>query len=149
MSEKKQVIIGGIRQNCYRRDIDTAYKPPQKRDDTVKYYDSLERKNLPNGYIEQVERKDYPINSASVTSYADGADYRRDPLGAVANAPKRTNLGDITEVQDFLKNDPQQAVRVYRAVLDRLTKFDKDLSGQNQGDVKSQLVGQEEGGKTE
>lgn len=149
MSEKRQVKIGGIRQNCYRRDIDTAYKSPQKRDDTVRYYDSLERKNLPNGYIEQVERKDYPINSASVTSYADGADYRRDPLGAIANAPKRTNLGDITEVQDFLKNDPQQAVRVYRAVLDRLTKFDKDLSGQGQGDVNPQPVGQGEGGKTE
>ena len=131
MSEKNHVKIGGIRQNCYRRDVDLAYKPPQKRDDTVRYYESLERKNLSNGYIEQVEVKDYPINAASITSYADGADYRRDPMAAVSNAPKRVNLGDITQVQDFLKNDPQQAVRIYRDVLSKLVDMDKDLPGKD------------------
>lgn len=126
----REVSILGIRQNCYRRDIDPLYACPRKHDDTIKTYVSLERKHLPNGFVEQLEVKDYPINSESITSYADGADYRRDPAAAVANAPKRVNLGDITQVQNFLKNEPQQAVRVYRDVLAQLVKIDKDLGKQ-------------------
>lgn len=125
MSERVKIL--GVMQNCYRRDVDPLYAVPKKKDDTVKTYLSLERKNLPNGFIEHVEEKDYPINAESVTSYADGADYRRDPAAAVANAPKRVNLGDITQVQDFIKNEPQQAVRVYRDVLAKLVNMDKDL----------------------
>ena len=127
----REISILGIRQNCYRRDVDPLYTCPRKHDDTIKTYVSLERKHLPNGFVEQLEVKDYPINSESITSYADGADYRRDPAAAVANAPKRVNLGDITEVQNFLKSEPQQAVRVYRDVLAQLVKIDKDL-GQKQ-----------------
>ena len=150
MSEKKSVVIGGIRQNCYRRDIDVNYKQPSNCDDTIREYQSLERKHLPNGYIEQIEKKDYPINSQSVTSYADGADYRRDPVAAVANAAKRVNLGDITQVQDFLKNDPQQAVRVYRDVLNRLVQMDKDLPGQTPSAGQTpQPPTQQPGGKVE
>lgn len=126
----REVSILGIRQNCYRRDIDPLYACPRKHDDTIKTYVSLERKHLPNGFVEQLEVKDYPINSESITSYADGADYRRDPAAAVANAPKRVNLGDITEVQNFFKSEPQQAVRVYRDVLAQLVKIDKDLGKQ-------------------
>lgn len=55
-----------------------------------------------------IVEKDYPINSESVSSLAEGADYRNDPAQAIAQAPKRVNLGDVTEAQAFL-NNPQYA----------------------------------------
>lgn len=119
----KNVKINGIKQNCFVRDTLTDTRVIGKSH-TMEKYPSLERKNLPNGYVEEIELKDYPINSDSVTSYADGADYRTDPLQAIANAPKRTNLGDITELQDFLNGqDPQSAIRVYQDVVDKLKAY--------------------------
>lgn len=119
---RKPVVINGIRQNCYVLGTRTASagtisSEPEKK------YQTIERVNLPNGYYETVVEKDYPINSESVTSYADGADYRNDPLQAIANAPKRVNLGDVTQLQEFVQTDPQNAVRVFRDVLARLEAF--------------------------
>lgn len=122
---KKPVKIGGVKQNCYVSDTYTDTRGIKKFE-TQKMYDSLERKHLPNGYVEQVETKDYPINSASVTSYADGADYRTDPLQAIANASKRVNLGDVSELQAFLNGaDPQSAIRVYQDVVNKLQAYAK------------------------
>lgn len=115
----KEVVINTQRQNCYVAGTRTAIQDTIKKVPEKKYV-SLERKNLPNGFIETLEEKDYPINSDSVTSYADGADYRTDPLQAIANAPKRVNLGDVTEVQNFIESDPQNAVRVFRDVVAKL-----------------------------
>lgn len=117
--QKKQVTILGVRQNIYVGDTvqgicDRVKHTPEKQ------YPSLERKNLPNGFTESVEIKDYPINSKSVSSYADSADYRNDPNGAIANAPNRVNMGDISQVQEFLANNPHQAVEVFRNVMNTL-----------------------------
>ena len=121
---KGPVKINGVRQNCYALDVFTniTAKFPTGNDHTIEMYDSLEKKELPNGYVVQLEKKDYPINAKSVSSYADGADYRRDPAQAIANAPKRVNLGDVTQVQEFIDSNPQEAVRVMRDVLARLEK---------------------------
>lgn len=121
--EKTQIKVNGIKQNCYRRDIVSEFKKQERKDDTVKTYVSLEEKKLPNGIIQALEVKDYPINSASVTSYADGADYRRDPNAAIENARKKVNLGDVTQLQDFIESDPLRAVRVFRDVADKLAKY--------------------------
>lgn len=86
------------------------------------------KKILPNGYLEVLEKKDYPINADSVSSYADSANYRNDPAQAVANAPKRVNLGDITEAQAFIRDNPQQALREYRDILARLQDVLPQLS---------------------
>lgn len=121
----KKVVIGGLKQNCYVKDILTDTRDIKKFE-TQKTYQSLERKKLPNGYTEEIEVKDYPINSASVTSYADGADYRNDPLQAIANAPKRINLGDVTELQNFLNGqDPQAVIRTYKDVISKLEAYAK------------------------
>lgn len=90
---------------------------------TIETVDVLVRKNLPNGFVEEVETKPYPINSASVTSYADSANYRNDPVSAVANATKRVNLGDVAGVQEFLASDPQRAVKVFSEVLPKITAY--------------------------
>lgn len=120
----KPAVINGTRQNCFVLGTRTASagtisSEPEKK------YKTIDRVNLPNGYYDTVVEKDYPINSDSVTSYADGADYRNDPLQAIANAPKRVNLGDVTQLQDFVQNDPQNAVRVFRDVLSRLESVQK------------------------
>lgn len=124
--EKKPVIIGGIRQNCYALDVRTdisALRFPTNR--TIKKYYSLEKETLPNGYTESVQEKDYPINSDSVTSYVESSDYRNDPNQAIANAPKRVNLGDITEVQSFVKENPVQATLQYADILNKVASYMK------------------------
>lgn len=136
---RKPVAINSIRQNCYVLGTRTASagtisSEPEKK------YQTIERVNLPNGYYDTVVEKDYPINSESVTSYADGADYRNDPLQAIANAPKRVNLGDLTQLQEFVQSDPQNAVRVFRDVLSRLEAVQKQSapapSAESKSDVK-------------
>lgn len=123
IQEKKPVKICGFKQNCYRvattGGIVGIAKNPSS---TVKKFDSLEKVNLPTGFVQQLVEKDYPINSASVTSYAEGADYRNDPMQAIANAPKRVNLGDITEAQQFLEN-PQELMRMYDTVKAKLDAY--------------------------
>lgn len=122
IDEKKRISVFGIRQNCYRfcggRVSDVTLSPNK----TQKKYTILERKTLPNGYVDEMVERDYPINSESVTSYADSADYRNDPAQAVANAPKRVNLGDLTEAQAFLAN-PQNQARVCKDTLDKLKVY--------------------------
>lgn len=121
--EKKRVIINGLRQNCFVLDGKPKCSATQCPRPT--HYFSLEKKQLDNGYTFELEKVDYPITSESITSYVDSADYRRDPMQAIANAPKRVNLGDITEVQKFIESDPQQAVRVYKAVGEKLQEYYK------------------------
>lgn len=116
----KQVKMQGVLQNCFRRISSGPAPKIPKKDMTIKTYESLERKNLPNGFTEQVETKDYPINSKSVTSYADGADYRNDPAQAIENAKKRVNLGDISTAQQFLEENPYETARAYRNILKQI-----------------------------
>lgn len=137
MTEKKKtipvvppkcpILIGGIPQNVFvlrqRKDFSTI--PTNLEYAVQEKYPSLERKNLSNGYTEEVVIKDYPINPDSVTSYADAADYRNDPLQAIAQAPKRVNLGDISEVQQFCRENPQQAIGQYAEVLQKVTDYFK------------------------
>lgn len=127
--EKKPVIIGGFKQNVYcigtRGGIVGVAQTPNV--EQKKYY-SLEKRMLPNGYVQEVLQKDYPITSKSVTSYADGADYRNDPSQAIANAPKRVNLGDVSEAQRFLQN-PQNTMSTLKQVMkDLQTYIDKQTT---------------------
>lgn len=119
--KKKQVKICGFKQNCYKVGTTGAGVSLSPNKEQLKY-ESLEKVMLPNGYIEEIQEKDYPINSKSVTSYADGADYRNDPVQAIANAPNRVNLGDVTEAQKFLEN-PQNTIRVMKDTLQTLERY--------------------------
>lgn len=127
---KKDIKIGGLRQNCYALDTRTVIEDSHIKQ--PKYYSSLEKKQLPNGVVYNLEEVEYPITSESVTSYVESSDYHRDPLAAIAAAPKRVNLGDITEVQDFIQKNPQDALRVYRQVGEQLKKyFESQTQAQN------------------
>lgn len=127
---KKDIKIGGLRQNCYALDTRTVME--DSHINQPKYYSSLEKKQLPNGVLYNLEEVEYPITSESVTSYVESSDYHRDPLAAIAASPKRVNLGDITEVQDFIQKNPQDALRVYRQVGEQLQKyFESQTQAQN------------------
>lgn len=116
------VKICGFAQNVYRRDYSGIPRTTPNPNKKQEFYASLEKKTLPNGYIEGIVKKDYPINSESVSSLAEGADYRNDPAQAVAAAPKRVNLGDVTEAQAFLDN-PQYAASLFNDVKAKLTAY--------------------------
>lgn len=117
---KRPVEIMGKRQRVYVRECAPAYAKhiPQQKTEQV-----IEKVDLPTGFYERLVEREYPINSETVSSYADTADYRNDPLGAIAKAPKRVNLGDITGVQDFVNGDPQKAIAQYRDVLGKLSNY--------------------------
>lgn len=118
--KKDALSIGGFQQNCYK--IGTSGSPFVATVETPKKIYVLERQQVGNGFQDVLVEKDYPITSESVTSYADGADYRNDPAQAIANAPTRVNLGDITEAQDFLSN-PQNFMRVYKETVAKLNQY--------------------------
>lgn len=121
--EKTPVKLCGYVQRCYKvPGLCGGVVGETDKNKDIKKYDILEKKDLPNGYIQEVVTKDYPINSDSVTSLAEGADYKNDPLQAMANAPTRVNLGDITQAQEFLKN-PQNFARIYEDTKLRLAQY--------------------------
>lgn len=124
---KRPILINGIPQNVFalRQKRDFTVIPSHLKNKTIKTYNTLERKALPNGYCEEVKSKDYPVNSESVSSYIESSDYRNDPAQAIANAPKRVNLGDISQVQEFVRDNPVQAVGQYAEVLQKVADYFK------------------------
>ena len=54
---------------------------------------------------EELIRFDYPFTPDYVNSFAGSADYHNDPVGAINNAPKRENLGDIRGIQSAMHLD--------------------------------------------
>lgn len=133
---KKEVKIVTARQNCYIVAGAVEHKLTDiNKHETQKHYFSMERVSKDRGFSDEIIKKDYPITSESVSSYAESADYKRDPIGAIANAPKRQNLGDVTQVQEFLAGDPMQALRVFESVL-------KTINGKTkEGKISSPIEG--------
>lgn len=126
--QKTRVVINGIKQNCYMLDCrDTIGVNPRPNTKQEKFF-SLEESLTENGTKQEIVEKDYPINSESVSSYVESSDYRNDPLQAIANAPKRVNLGDISDVQEFLQNNPVEATLQYAGILDKVSAYFKDMA---------------------
>lgn len=67
-------------------------------------YVELQEVPTQNGFVEHYVELDYPITADSVNSYADSADYRKNPE-VIRQAVPRQNLGDISEVQKLLRED--------------------------------------------
>lgn len=71
---------------------------------TCRKYVELQEVPTQNGVTEHYVEMDYPITAESVNSYADSADYRKNPE-VIRQAVPRQNLGDISEVQKLLRED--------------------------------------------
>lgn len=86
-----------IQSDVVLRDYSTAFDLASTYEQ--KKYPELHRKVVENGIQDVIEMEDYPHTPERVKSYAASCDYRLDPVGAIANAPKRRNLGDVTAAQ--------------------------------------------------
>lgn len=126
---KKQVYIAGVKQNCYTVDARPSPLVTPRPNVTMKEFEELTDKPLPNGFVQEMTVRTYPINKESVASYIESSDYRNDPMQAIANAPKRLNLGDISEAQEFIKNNPTEAVSKYADILRKVATYFEQNAG--------------------
>lgn len=122
MSSSRRVVTNLLQQNCYVRD--KVLGTDLKNDYCVKTYISIDESVDQSGLKIVYNEYPYPITPGYVNSFVDSTDYRKDPLNAIANGACRSNLGDVTKIQDILKLDSS----VQRSVYEQLrAKF--SLSG--------------------
>lgn len=123
MSKKTQPIVTHlIKQNCFTRDV-TVHSSDPERSST--HFTSLDEVSTPNGVEIKITENEYPITPQYVNSFVDSADYRRDPLGAIANAPQRRNLGDVREIQDVSQMDTSELLALYNQLQARFGEAQK------------------------
>lgn len=131
----RKVLSNLLQQDIYIRDCLPAY---EKSCPVSKKYFELQRKTVSNGIVEELVECDYPVTQESVNSYLDTSDYRNNPAQAVLNATPRKNLGDIVEVQDFIANNPAEALSIYKQVSEKLSKIDLTKVEQKQKQEQSE-----------
>lgn len=118
----KSVPTQLIQQNCYIRDVTRC---SETTSDIPKQYISLDEITTDNG-IQIVETiHDYPITPSSVNSYYEGTNYKNDPQQAIAQAPQRVNLGDITELQKVDSMDMESAMALYQKLRTKIESATK------------------------
>lgn len=120
MREKK-VFCKMLSQDIYLRE----HSPLAERDSSIvtpKSYVELQRDVVRNGIREHYEKVEYPITTESVNSHVQSADYRNDVVAAVNQPPRGVNLGDLTAYQNFIAQDPAEALRVYKETVAKLSK---------------------------
>lgn len=132
-SELKPLKTNLIKQNCFVREcVNIPYEETQK---TEKYL-SVDEITTDKGIELKYTEHDYPITPEYVNSFADSSDYRRDPMGAIANGSKRPNLGDITEMQEVASMDMESARSLYeqlKAKFGEVTKQKQEKETDNEG----------------
>lgn len=93
----------------------------------VRRYCELQETPCKNGVIENYVQVDYPVTPESVNSYADSADYKKNPE-VVTKAVPRQNLGDVTELQKVLSQDMsamRDMLQRSQEVVKKLEEFNK------------------------
>lgn len=110
------IVTHLIQQNCFTRDVTVHSSTPVRS--PVKFT-SLDEVSTPTGVEIKITENDYPITPQYINSFVDSSDYRRDPLGAIANAPQRRNLGDVRQVQDVSKMDTPELLALYNQLKTR------------------------------
>lgn len=95
--KNNKVVSNLLQQNCYVRDVIRA--DDLRSSDVRSKFSSIDEVVTSKGVELKRVVLDYPITPQYVQSFVDSSDYRRDPLQAISNAPKRSNLGDISDIQ--------------------------------------------------
>lgn len=117
----KKVHCKMLSQDIYLRE----FSPLAERDVQAvpqKKYCELQRDTVSNGIKEELVFLDYPITKDSVNSHLQSADYRNDIVSAVNQPPRGVNLGDLTAYQNFIAQNPAEALRVYKETVAKLSK---------------------------
>lgn len=89
-----------------------------------KYREVVEVRDDNGMHFETVER-DYPITADYVNSFADAANYKKD-ISSALNAPKKTNLGDISSVQEILQSDSRDILQQIDDLKKRVLETQKE-----------------------
>lgn len=113
-----------------------------------KQYVELKDIEASNGVFQKYVTVDYPITPESVNSYADAADYRKNPE-VINQAVARTNLGDITDAQKILNSDATQLrnlVKQSQELLARVEAARATAGSTPVGEIKKE--GESNNGKT-
>lgn len=137
MTKKQLPIKEKVRVNLLIADIYAC--EPIRCSQASKVYQELVEVVQPDGsVIEKLVERPYDITPEYVKSFEQSADYRLDPNGAVANAPKRNNLGDITAIQNISNMDSSALAELGQKMLaaSKILAASKGKEKQNlQGDL--------------
>lgn len=110
--KSSRVVSNLLQQNCYIRDITRLVD--LKTDNSVdKTYYSLDEIVDSDGVKIVKNPVPYHITPDFVASFADSADYRRDPANAIANGVKSKNLGDCVDFQKLMNMDSASLASLY------------------------------------
>lgn len=122
-SKSKPVVTNLLRQNCYVRDAVRC--DDLKTVCSESSYESLDEVVSSDGLKIRYSSVPYHITPEYVNSFADSSDYRKDPANAIATAPKRVNLGDITPFNDVASMDTALAMSLYDQLKNKFSNLSK------------------------
>lgn len=111
------------RMNLLEAEVYVRFPVSTIADKQVKQYVELQEETAQNGVVERYVAVDYPITPESVNSYADSADYRKNP-DVIKNAVRRQNLGDVSEVQKVMSNDMTEMRTMFAKMQEVMKKIE-------------------------
>lgn len=118
--KNNKIISNLLQQNCYVRDV--ARADDLRSSDVRSKFSSIDEIVTSKGVELKRVVLDYPITPQYVQSFVDSSDYKRDPLQAISNAPKRSNLGDISDIQKLDISSIKGYIAELNAKIDSLSK---------------------------
>lgn len=125
--QPKPLVTGLLHQNCFIRDcaplVDLHTSCEQQ------YYETMDEVTDAESNTLRHEKHivPYEITPEYVQGFAESADYRRDPVAAIVNAPKRQGLGDIRDFQAVASMDDEQAQALYAQLQERFSAAQKEV----------------------
>lgn len=131
---KKKLVTNMLEQNVFVRDTRPAFDKKSKSAQRV-YYELVEN-ITEDGINYKLEAVDYPITQDYVDSFADSTNYKKDPAGAVARAPQRQNLGNISDMQKASEMDSESLKTFYKKMYDLALKASKQVKPQPKNEQK-------------
>lgn len=127
--ELKPLNTNLLKQNCFLREcVDIPFRAAEK----ITKYESIDEVTTDKGVELRYTEHDYPITPEYVNSFAESADYRRDPISAIANGGSRKNLGDITDMQNVSAMDTEQARNLYEQLKQKFGKAEELKQNNNE-----------------
>lgn len=132
-SEFSPIVTNLIRQNCYVRES----VPSSSSCSSPSTYVSLDEIVVEDGVKLRESVNDYPITPDFVNSFSDSVDYRRDPVSAIAHGSKRTNLGDVSNLQKVCSMDMTSARELYDSLSKVFSSKSSSTTADSSSDVPS------------
>lgn len=100
-----------LQQNCFVRDV--VRTTDLSVSSSPESFLSIDEVVTSKGVELKETDNPYPITPQYVKSFADSVDYHKDLLGAISSGERRSNLGDITDIQKIVSMDSEQARALY------------------------------------